>query len=497
MERQFKRNLLVLLSGTAAARAVGLLVAPLLTRLYSPDAFGILAVYAAVTAILIVMAGLRYEMAVPLPKSDSAASYALLSALGATVLLTLSIAVVSTAWGDPLSAFANVPQLGQYHYLIPIGVFAGGCYNAMSYWLLRKHHFADLSRTKVSQGFGQAAISVGTGFLLGGAPAGLLWGQIASQAAGLSRLCRVAWREHPGRSLKRFRRRRLSWALQRYRQFPLVATWSGVANTIGQQLPLLMFAALFSPATAGLFMLAHRLTSAPMKLIQQTVSQVFFSTAAQSRAAGELDRISISTFRGLLRVGCPPLLMLAFIGPDVFGLLFGQEWAPAGTYVRWVALWTLSTFIFSPLIWVRTILEMHASLLTYQVLLVGGRALGLMAGYWLSDPVYAVALFVSIGCLLDICFGLDSLRRTGLSVTRCLRLLIQELGIALLGGLLYLGLQQIWLSQPGLGSSHQAWLSLVVGAALTAALTIWRGVPLLKNRRGTASQNTRKGDKQT
>ena len=57
----FARGVGVLVGGTAGAQALMVLAAPLLTRLYSPEDFGLLAVYSGLLAICTVIAGLRYE----------------------------------------------------------------------------------------------------------------------------------------------------------------------------------------------------------------------------------------------------------------------------------------------------------------------------------------------------------------------------------------------------------------------------------------------------
>lgn len=46
-KNRFARSVSILAGGTAAGQAIVVLASPLLTRLYSPEDFGLLAVYAA------------------------------------------------------------------------------------------------------------------------------------------------------------------------------------------------------------------------------------------------------------------------------------------------------------------------------------------------------------------------------------------------------------------------------------------------------------------
>jgi O-antigen/teichoic acid export membrane protein len=49
-------------------QAITVLVSPILTRLYTPEDFGVFGVYASILGIVTVVASLRYEYALPLPE---------------------------------------------------------------------------------------------------------------------------------------------------------------------------------------------------------------------------------------------------------------------------------------------------------------------------------------------------------------------------------------------------------------------------------------------
>ena len=85
----------LLLAGGAAAQAVPLLLGPLLTRLFTPEAFGVFTQFSTIAAALAVVASLRYEQALPmaLDDEDGAALLALaLRILLAAVLISVPLA---------------------------------------------------------------------------------------------------------------------------------------------------------------------------------------------------------------------------------------------------------------------------------------------------------------------------------------------------------------------------------------------------------------------
>ena len=122
----FAADVLKLVTGTTIAQVITILAAPAITRLYSPEAFEILAIFTSITSILGVIACLRYEMAIMLPKTNEEAA----NLLG---LCLLCVAVVSGLTvpalyfgGDALLSLLKAPEPGSYLILVSPFVFAGG-----------------------------------------------------------------------------------------------------------------------------------------------------------------------------------------------------------------------------------------------------------------------------------------------------------------------------------------------------------------------------------
>ena len=64
----FIKNIILLVSGTLLAQSVSIISSPILTRIYSPEAFGELGVFTSITSIFSVFMCLRYELALVIPK---------------------------------------------------------------------------------------------------------------------------------------------------------------------------------------------------------------------------------------------------------------------------------------------------------------------------------------------------------------------------------------------------------------------------------------------
>ena len=70
IKSEFTRNVLTLMTGTTISLAIPIAISPVLTRIYTPQDFGVFTLYMAITTIIAVLVTGRYELAIMLPKKD-------------------------------------------------------------------------------------------------------------------------------------------------------------------------------------------------------------------------------------------------------------------------------------------------------------------------------------------------------------------------------------------------------------------------------------------
>lgn len=481
------RGMMILTSGAAASQLIVLAASPVVTRLYPPEQFGVLAVYTGTLGIITVVASLRYQLAIPLPATDGSAANLLALSLVITAIVTLLTGSLVALFGADLVAWANAPELAPYLWLLPVGVFLAGSYQIFSYWAVRKSAFGPLARTKLQQNTGMVAAQIGLGMFHIG-PLGLLLGQIVGQAAGLFRLARLALSGNRD-DLSRIRAARMIQRARRYRRFPLYLSAAGLLNTTGSQLPLILYSSMFSPAVAGLFLIAYRIVTRPMSLVSDSVRDVFFAGAAQARRDGSLGGLTLRAFRGLVRVGVAPTVLLALAAPELFAVVFGERWTEAGRYVQWMIPWLLASFIVSPLTILNAILERQRAGLLFQIALLAAKLGGLFVGArWFGSPIAAIALYSLGACAVYTAFGLWIVAAAGSAPKDLCRTLLIEAALVLPPAAILLAIKpgsaiNEAIGMPGL--AQPLWIALVVGA--TCAFALYRSIPVLYGRRAATT----------
>ena len=384
----FARGVGVLVGGTVSSRLLLVLASPLLTRLYSPEDFGLLAVYAGLLSLITVIASLRYELAIPLPKDDIDAIYIVQLSFILVLVSTVLTAIFVYVAGGWLTATLDSPALLPFIWLLPLGVLFGGSYNVFRYWAIRAQHFGVVASTTLQQSIGMIAIQI-IGFKFG--VLSLLLGQAAGQGVGATTLGRNFIQ---GINITASSWKGIWQQTFRYKRFPLFSTWEGLFNTAGTELPPLLFAAMFSPAAAGLYSLANRFLSLPMSLIGSAIGQVFFSSAAEARREGRLGLLVSQLHSRLAHIGMPPAVLLVLVGPELFSLVFGYEWRAAGEFARWMTPWMYLVFVSSPLSTLFAVMEKQKHGMAFQAILLAARLVALVGGTITGD-LYLTVLFFS------------------------------------------------------------------------------------------------------
>lgn len=386
-KNSFAQGVSVLVGGTVSAQALMVLASPILTRLYSPEDFGLLAVYGSILIFFTVIASLRYELAIPITEKDCEA----LNLVKISIVLVFIISFISILFvyflGEYLAIKVNKPQLEFYLWLLPLGIMTIGLYNTFNYWSLRNRKFKTIAKTK----FAQSVVSLLVQFSCFKLSAlALILGQISGQAFGTSSLSKSTilspdFRKWDIKSLKK--------TIIKYKKFPIFSTWEGLINAAGTQLPPLFFALLFSANAAGLYMLANRVLATPMALIGGAVANVFLTNAADAYRNNKLYMIFEAVYTKLVYIVMPIMLVLIIDAPQLFSLVFGQDWKDAGEIARWLTPWLSTVFIASPLSTLFSVVDKQKQGMYFQCIMLLFRIVGISIGFYYKDLILAIALF--------------------------------------------------------------------------------------------------------
>jgi O-antigen/teichoic acid export membrane protein len=371
--RPFLKDVSIMLTGSAGGQAISLLLSPLLTRLYSPQEFGILSVYSAVIAILTVVASLRYELALPLVRDDEDAVNLMavcLLALGATTAAVGLMSFlapdswVAHIWPIPLDPADSVI----YRSLLVIGYTCLGGYFIALYVATRVNAYRAIARTRLAQGVVGPTSQIGLALLGAGAP-GLLVGSILGQSAGTFGLFGTVM---GGRTdlLRAITWSRMKAQAARFRQFPLVGSWAALIDAIGSsQLLYLLITTTYSARIAGFIFLAERVVSRPLSIIGTSILQVFVGEAGKTIASDPalLKRRFYQVVTRQFGLAAAWILLANLIAILLFPTMFGEEWRDGVPYLEAISVAYLAQAVVLPVFHTLQLLERQRMAAAWQV----------------------------------------------------------------------------------------------------------------------------------
>jgi O-antigen/teichoic acid export membrane protein len=346
--RGLLRAVLTLVAGGAIAQALPLLLGPWLTRLYTPQQFGVYHLFAAVSANLAVVACARYEFALPLV--GDAMDAAALRALCLRVLagVTAASAIAAALW----FAFSAAGWTAW----LPVAVAVLGFLSLATLWATRAQAYRALAIARVVQ-YGGASLAQAGAALLGAGVQGLIVAPIAAAAAAAAVL------RLPLKDVARPAPDRWRALAKRYRDFPLLNTPHAFTGALQDTVSIAMIAAWQGPVAAGFWGLSLRYLKAPATLVGGAVSQALYPQLAAHGAA--VDHVADAhaplrvtregraavrrVMAGLAAIALPLVLLLWAFAPWAFERLFGAEWRGAGELARTLALYIGVHFVAAPL----------------------------------------------------------------------------------------------------------------------------------------------------
>src|SRR5699024_644971 len=114
LNSHFVRNVALVATGTAGAQAITMAFYPAITRLYGPEAFGMLGTFTAALAIVTPIAALTYPIAIVLPKKDDDARGIAKLSLLLAFFISLAVAVVLLFWGQAIARLLYLQAIAPY-----------------------------------------------------------------------------------------------------------------------------------------------------------------------------------------------------------------------------------------------------------------------------------------------------------------------------------------------------------------------------------------------
>jgi O-antigen/teichoic acid export membrane protein len=380
---EFTRNVLTLMTGTTIAQAIPIAISPILTRIYTPDDFGIMTLYLSISNIFIVIATGKYELAIMLPEEDGDAVNVLLLSMGITIIISLISFFTIIIFGKQIALGLGNIEIQKWLYFLPVSVFFSGVYQAMNLWTNRKKKYKNIAASNILRSSSVASMNIGIGYFKKGAE-GLIVGIVAGQIIPAIYLWLGTYSDIKQKK-ESISISKVLFLAQKYKKFPLLNLPNSLIDIVRYTSINLLISSYFTNAILGQYSLAMRLLQFPSALIGASLSQVFFQKISESRNY-ELNRIISEFIVKSALFSFPVFLFLYLYSIDIFIFVFGNDWRLAGSIASILSPWFFLNFISSPISTVFLVINKQEVVLIFSIL-------------YMLVPILIILIFKSCGFL--------------------------------------------------------------------------------------------------
>ena len=388
----FVRHVLTLMTGTTIAQAIPIAMSPILTRIYTPEDFGIFALYMSISALIAEVATGRYELAIMLPKKEEEANQVFILSIMIASLLSFITLMIVFLFNAQLTALLGNEEISGWLYFVPLTVFLTGVYQSFNYWQNRHNEYKQLGLCRVSNAASNAGVNIVMAMVKSG-PAGLILGTIIGRFIGIlyMLLSKTVTKVH-----FKIDKLKIFALAKRYKKFPLINSLHAFVDLLKDNLVNIYLSIKYSTATLGFFYFVIRIMQVPSIVLGLALSQVFYKKASvvytQEKDIQELVKKLIKTLSAIAIV---PAILLFFFSEELFVFAFGEEWLEAGRYAKALVPYIFFHFIASPIAMVPLITNRQGTAFYWGFFESSLYVLVFVIGYYLFEDIYRTLLLLS------------------------------------------------------------------------------------------------------
>ena len=396
LRSQFIRHVFILSGASVFAQMINIAIMPLLSRLYSPQDFGVLSLFSSIVGLLAIVSGFKYCYVLPLARQNRYVHAIIFLSFSLQIAFVLFLGMLTLVLGECLNG-TRYKMLYPYRYLIPICVLAIGLYSMSVQWAIREKNFSLIARTKLTQTVAGNIVKI-SGAIMWHGPLGLLLGHVIGQSCGgfalIKNIIKREGRPH-------FDYIRMKRAALVYRNMFLIDTPGDLLNMAGAYILPFVIAYYYSDRIVGSFSMAQNLLVLPGVIVGRAIGQVFAQKSAEARYNGTLGNITGKTFELLARLGLFPVLLFSLFAPEIFRIALGEKWLEAGYFASILGPWLAVNFIYSPMSILFTTLMIQRTAFVFTSIYTITR-LGSIAIFSKSSPIYAILALSISGTIMMI-----------------------------------------------------------------------------------------------
>lgn len=410
----FSKDVAKVASAPIVTQVLSVLLTPIITRLYSPEAFGVYQLFGSISAPLLVFTTMGYTSAILISETEEGRINLLFLSISIALVFSAAVGIIFFAGYDIINAWLKIDQVKIVVWVLPLSLLLYGINLSMRYWNLRKGRFQQIAVSEIFRNIGNYFIVLPAGLLGYATSNSLIIGglfSVVSTAIVLS-IGHLKFLSREGMSLIQFGK--IKDQIKRYRKFPIYNTPTDLLSRFSSELPVFLFGIFYSQSVIGFYSLSLRILRLPVYYLGNAVGEVYYQRGALDRKGD--SKLLIKLLRITFVLGLPFFCTISIIGSDLFVFLFGQNWKEAGLYSQILSLYIFIKLFTSLASYLTNILEKQEYNLIYNSLDIGLISIGVVLGGLLHNVYISLFLILILSGTNSLIFGYYLYMKAGISI---------------------------------------------------------------------------------
>lgn len=393
---EFVKNTLTLVTGTSIAQIIGILLYPVLSRMFLPSEFGLLSTIAQISAIIMIISTGKYEGSILITETKQEGANVIGLVLKYSAIILLISFVILQLMGGYLADWLNQDNLPKWLFICPLSAYVIIIYNCFNEWCVRNKYYKVLSWNKIintlSHTFGKVLFGI-VRIFSNGLVIGDLLGRTVSAGT-----CVYRGLKNDKEHFLNIDKKQFKPLIKKYNIFPKYYMPDQLLSTIGVAMPVFFISGFFNTTEVGYYTITMNVLSIPLSFISIAVRDVFRQRANEDYSnTGSCIRIYKKLLYRLLAGSIIISLLVYFFLPSLFSIFLGAKWRVAGEYAQILLPMMMIDFVAMALSGVFIITKKLNVSLIWQIYYVFITILSLWIGCVIFKDIKATLMSFAIG----------------------------------------------------------------------------------------------------
>lgn len=358
---KFIINILNLVTGTAGGQIISLALMPVLTRLVTVDEMGSYSLVLAIIMVLSSISGMRLELAVMTITAESKIKETFSAFCTVNLIITILMMLIglsiSLLFKDfPLSK-VDILLASLALYFFSLSQFLSSYFTALDRF--KKSAANRLVKPIITILLQIILVKFGCGEI------GLIIGFVVGYALS----CFIFDTNFILKNIFFLDLLLLRKTYNNFRTYFLYQAPAGVINSLSQNIANFMLISMIGAYSLGLYSLSFRMLQAPISLVSSSVRDAYFSRAKSifesTPSLLAKDMLKVITCL-LLLSGTVALIFSPFLS-EIFGMLFGANWADSGKIASYLLPWFVLLFSNPPASVIANIINAQKFIFMFEI----------------------------------------------------------------------------------------------------------------------------------